>query len=73
MASTTTTTAAASTTTRTIDYDDILTESIDALIRIYLKRINRPPPVRCLYRWTIYNEPDVSYSVVVKIFRASTH
>lgn len=62
----------ASDTLTKIDYEDVLTESIDVLIRDYLQRIARPTtttPYRCLLRWSVDSEPNMSYSVLVKILK----
>ncbi len=47
--------------------EDDLVDSIDQLIRNFLSRLNRPHPSRTMFRWTLDNEPNQSYSVVVII------
>ena len=49
------------------DHEDNLMDLIDELIRSFLSRTNRRSPFRTLWKWTFDDEPNISYSVVVKI------
>lgn len=49
------------------EHEDRLMEVIDQLIHRFLNRTNRRSPYRSVFRWTFDDEPNLSYSVVVKI------
>jgi len=53
------------------DHEDNLTEQIDELIRNFLSRPNRRSPYRSFFNWTFDDEPNLSYSVVLKIVTPS--
>lgn len=53
------------------DHEDILIESTDVLIREYLQRIARPSSYQCTLRWTLDDDPNISYSILLKISKPS--
>jgi hypothetical protein len=53
------------------NHEDNLMELIDQVIRNFLSRNNRRSPYRSFFRWTFDDEPNLSYSVLVKIVAPS--
>ena len=51
------------------DHEDNLVDDLDDLIRNFLHRFNGQQPYRRMFRWTIDDEPNLNYSVVVTISR----
>jgi hypothetical protein len=49
------------------DHEDNLMNQIDELIHRFLSRHNRRSPFRTFCNWTFDDEPNLSYSVVVRI------
>ena len=51
------------------DHEDNLVDDLDDLIRNFLHRFNGQQPYRRMFRWTIDDEPNLNYSVVLTISR----